>query len=341
MDCLNPRNDEPKKSFFITTKNTPMTPLYPLTNKRIWIAGHRGMVGGALVRRLAAENCTVLTVGRDTVDMRDQSAVRRWIAQEKPDAVIIAAAKVGGILANSQYPADFLYDNLMIASNIIEASAKVGVKKLLFLGSTCIYPKFAPQPIDEESLLTGALEPTNEWYAIAKIAGIKLCQAWRQQHGCDFISAQPTNLYGHGDNFDLSSSHVLPALLRKAHEAKEQNQPTLTVWGSGTPRREFLYVDDLADALIFLLQHYSDSLPLNIGTGEDITIRDLATTITRIVDFQGELAFDTSKPDGTPRKLTSVQRLHALGWKARTGLEEGVASTYQWFLQNAYHNKAA
>ena len=292
------------------------------------------MAGSAIVRRLARENCEILTAPRSALDLMDQAATRAWFADNRPDAVFVAAAKVGGILANNTYPADFLYDNLMIEANVIEAAYRHRVEKLLFLGSSCIYPKFAPQPISEDALLTGSLEPTNEWYAIAKIAGIKLAQAYRKQHGCDFISAMPTNLYGPGDNFDLASSHVLPALLRKAHEAKLAGDPALTIWGSGSPRREFLHVDDLADACIFLMTHYSDEAHVNVGCGEDIPILELAQLIAKIVGFEGEISRDLTKPDGTPRKLLDTSTLERMGWRASIGLEEGIASTYRWFLDH-------
>jgi len=308
---------------------------YALEDKRVWVAGHRGMVGSALVRRLQSENVAeVITVTRDSLDLTQQDQVRKWMEDSKPDAIIVAAAKVGGILANDTYPADFLYENLMIEANIINMAAYLKTEKLLFLGSSCIYPKFARQPITENSLLTGALEPTNEWYAIAKIAGIKLCQAYRKQYGSNFISGMPTNLYGPFDNFDLMSSHVLPALIRKAHNAKEQNEGTLEVWGTGTPKREFLYVEDLADACIFLLKNYAGYDHMNIGYGDDVTIRELAETVNRVVGFDGNLKFDTSKPDGTPRKLMSSERLQSMGWKAKTNLEDGIAKSYQWYLEN-------
>lgn len=300
--------------------------------KRIFVAGHRGMVGGALVRRLAREDCEVLTAGRDTLDLLDQSAVRRWFAAERPDTVILAAAKVGGILVNNDYPADFIYQNLQIATNVIDAAHHADVNRLLNLGSSCIYPKFAEQPIVEESLLTGALEPTNEWYAVAKIAGLKLAEAYRRQYGRDYISGMPTNLYGPGDNYDLAASHVMPALIHKAHLAKERGDISLTIWGSGTPRREFLHVDDCADACIFLLLNYSDALHINIGSGCDITIAELATTVGRIVGFEGEILTDPTKPDGTPRKLMSNARLAAMGWAPEISLEEGIASAYSDFL---------
>jgi GDP-L-fucose synthase len=306
---------------------------YPLAGKRVWVAGHRGMVGSAIVRRLDRENCTVMKEDRAAVDLRRQADVEQWMAKARPQAVFLAAAKVGGILANDRYPGEFLYDNLLIAANIIEAARRAGVEKLLFLGSSCIYPKFAPQPIAEDSLLTGPLEPTNEWYAVAKIAGIKLVESYRIQYGCDFISAMPTNLYGSGDNFDLNSSHVMPALMRKAHEAKLSGAPSMSVWGSGTPRREFLHVDDCADALVFLMRNYSGAGHVNVGSGEDLTIAELARLVAEVVGFHGELDFDSSKPDGTPRKLMSAERLQGLGWKPRIPLREGVSQTYEWFLR--------
>jgi GDP-L-fucose synthase len=305
---------------------------FPFAGRRIWVAGHRGMVGSALCRRLAGEDCTVLTVGRRELDLKDQPAVARWLEASRPDAVFLAAAKVGGILANDSRPAEFLYDNLAIEANIIHAAWTQGVAKLLFLGSSCIYPKLAPQPIAESALLTGPLEPTNQWYAIAKIAGIMLCQAYRRQYGCDFISAMPTNLYGTGDNFDLRSSHVVPALMRKVHEAKLGGADTVSVWGSGTPLREFLHVDDLADALVFLMKTYSDEGHVNVGSGEEIAIRDLARLLAEVVGYRGRFAFDTSLPDGTPRKLLDSGRLRQLGWSAKIGLRQGLASTYRWYL---------
>lgn len=309
--------------------------MFELRSKRVWVAGHRGMVGSALVRRLAAEHCSVLTVGRDVIDMRRQVDVENWMAANKPEVVFLAAAKVGGINANNIYPAEFLYENLMIEANIIHSAYKVGVEKLVFLGSTCIYPKMAPQPIAEESLLTGSLEPTNEWYAIAKIAGIKLCQAYRRQYGCNFIAAQPTNLYGPGDNYDLANSHVLPALLRKAHEAKQRDDATFTVWGSGTPLREFLHVDDLADAVVHLAKNFNSEGHINVGSGQEVSIRHLAEMICAEVGFNGELVFDASKPDGTPRKLCDVSKLKALGWDRARDLETGLAQTYANFLTRA------
>ncbi len=308
--------------------------LFSLSGLRVFVAGHRGMVGSAIVRRLANEQCEVLTAARNELDLLDQAAVRQWMAQERPDVVVIAAAKVGGILGNDSFPADFLYDNLVIEANLIEAAFRNNTRKLLFLGSSCIYPKFAPQPIREDSLLTGPLEPTNEWYAIAKIAGIKLCQAYRRQHGADYISAMPTNLYGPGDNFDLNSSHVLPALIRKAHEAKLSGAESFPIWGSGTPRREFMHVDDLADACIFLLKHYSDAPPVNVSFGSDVTIGELADLVARTVGFAGVVTRDASKPDGTPRKLMDTSRLAGMGWQASIPLEQGITSTYRWFLEN-------
>jgi len=306
--------------------------VYPLNGRRVWVAGHRGMVGSAIVRRLAREDCEILTAGRDEVDLERQDQVERWMARTKPDAIFLAAAKVGGILANDSYPADFLYANLMIEANIIQAAHKTGVGKLLFLGSSCIYPKLAPQPITEDSLLTGPLEPTNEWYAVAKIAGLKLAQAYRKQFGHDFISAMPTNLYGPNDNFDLNSSHVLPALIRKAHEAKAEGRSSLAIWGSGTPRREFLHADDCADALVFLMKTYSGHEHVNVGCGEDITINELATLVCEVIGLKADIIRDASKPDGTPRKLMDSDRLMQLGWSPKIGLREGIADVYRAFL---------
>lgn len=308
--------------------------MYTLRGKRIWIAGHRGMVGSAIARRLGAEDCEVLTVSRQEVDLRNQTDTRAWIEKKKPDAIFLAAAKVGGILANDTFPADFLYDNLIIEANIIHSAWKAGVEKLMFLGSSCIYPKFAPQPITEDALMTGPLEPTNEWYAIAKIAGIKLCDAYRKQHRVDFISGMPTNLYGPGDNFDLNSSHVVPALIRKAHEAKNSGAKSITIWGTGTPRREFLHVDDCADACVHLMKVHSAPGHINIGSGEDITILDLTRLICGIVGFNGEVVQDLSKPDGTPRKLMSAEKLRATSWAPKITLKDGISSVYQWFLAN-------
>lgn len=305
---------------------------YTLEGKRVWVAGHRGMVGSALVRRLERENpAEILTVTRQQVDLVNQAATAHWIEETKPDAVFIPAAKVGGIVANDTYPADFLYDNLMIAANIIHACHTVGVEKLLFLGSSCIYPKFAEQPIVEEALLTGALEPTNEWYAIAKIAGIKLCQSYRRQHGDDFISAMPTNLYGPGDNYNLQTSHVIPALIRKAHEAKLAGAKSMEIWGTGSPMREFLHADDCADALVHLMKVYSDFDHVNVGSGEDLPIKELAELVMEVVGFEGELTHDLSKPDGTPRKLMSADRIRALGWAPSISLKDGLKNAYECF----------
>jgi GDP-L-fucose synthase len=302
---------------------------------RIYIAGHRGMVGSAIVRKLQVDGYTNLIMRTSSeLDLRNQEAVADFFEEEKPEYVFLAAAKVGGILANNIYRAEFLYDNLVIEANIIQSSYKAGVKKLLFLGSSCIYPKMAPQPLKEDYLLTGLLESTNEPYAIAKIAGIKLCEAYRSQYGCNYISAMPTNLYGPNDNYDLQGSHVLPALIRKFHEAKINNQPSVEVWGTGSPRREFLHADDLADACVFLMNGYNDELFVNVGTGEDVTIRELAEAVKDVVGFEGELRWDTSKPDGTPRKLMDVSRIHELGWKHKTELREGLEKTYQDFLAN-------
>src|SRR4051812_42406590 len=302
---------------------------------KIFIAGHRGLVGSALVRTLEAEGFNNLSVrDRAELDLREESAVRRFFAEEKPAVAVLAAAKVGGIKANNDLPVEFLIDNLEVQNNVIQAAYENGVRKLLFLGSSCIYPRQAPQPIPENALLSGPLEPTNEAYAIAKIAGIKLCQAYAREYGANFISAMPTNLYGPNDNFDLLSSHVLPALMRKAHTAKQERQRELVVWGSGNPRREFLHVDDLAAACVYLLANYDSPEIVNIGCGEDISIRELAELICEIVRFEGELAWDSTKPDGTPRKLLDVSKIHALGWRHRIGLREGIARTYEWFLQN-------
>ena len=308
---------------------------YELRGKRIWVAGHKGMVGSAVMRRLASEGCTVITADRSTVDLKRQEQVEAYLRTERPDAIVMAAAKVGGILANNTYPADFLYDNLMIEANIIQAAHEVGVEKFLFLGSSCIYPKLADQPIMEDALLTGPLEETNEWYAIAKIAGIKLAQAYRKQYGHDYISAMPTNLYGPGDNFDLNSSHVMPAIIRKAHEAKLSGAKEIVVWGTGTPMREFLHCDDCADALVFLLKTYSGHEHVNVGSGTDVTILELTQLVCKIVGFEGEIVHDLSKPDGTPRKLMSADKLRAMGWAPIISLEDGIKSTYGWFLEKA------
>ena len=308
---------------------------YSLEGKKVWVAGHRGMVGGAVTRRLASENCEILLAGREIVDLCDQGAVQEWVSTNSPDCIVVAAAKVGGIHANNSAPVDFLQNNLVIQSNILAAAHENAVQRLLFLGSSCIYPKFADQPIREDSLLTGSLEPTNEWYAIAKIAGIKLCQAYRKQYGRDWISAMPTNLYGPGDNYDLETSHVLPALLRKFHEAKESGASQVTLWGSGAPLREFLHCDDLADALVFVLKEYSEFEHINVGSGSEVTIRELAETIANVVGYDAELVFDASKPDGTPRKLMDSSRLHSLGWDAARSLRQGITDTYADWLSSS------
>lgn len=305
-----------------------------LQGRKVWIAGHRGMVGSALVRRLGREACEIITTSRQEVDLRRQSDVDVFLQARRPDIVVIAAAKVGGILANNTYPVDFLLENLQIETNVFDASHRAGVTRLLFLGSSCIYPKLAPQPITEDSLLTGSLEPTNEWYAVAKIAGIKLAQAYRRQFGLNYISAMPTNLYGPGDNFDLNSSHVLPALIRKAHQAKLENAPEVVIWGTGKPRREFLHVDDCADALVFLLKNYSGDEHVNVGFGDDLEIGELAELVCSVVGYKGKVAHDLSKPDGTPRKLMSNTKLVSMGWKPSIALRDGVASVYEWFLAN-------
>jgi GDP-L-fucose synthase len=313
--------------------DTPSRPVEK--SEKIFVAGHRGLVGSALVRKLAQDGfAEIVTRHRSELDLRNAGDVARFFAQEKPALVIFAAAKVGGIKANNDLPVEFLLDNLQVQNNVIRAAYDTGVRKLLFLGSSCIYPKHAPQPIPEEALLTGPLEPTNEAYAIAKIAGIKLCQAYAREYGANFISAMPTNLYGPNDNFDLLSSHVLPALLRKAHIAKCEGNRELVVWGSGQPRREFLHVDDLAAACLFLLEKYDSPGIINVGCGEDISIRELAELICDVVGFKGELAWDTTKPDGTPRKLLDVSKMHALGWRQRIPLREGITRTYEWFLEN-------
>ena len=306
---------------------------YNLAGKRVFVAGHNGMVGRALVRRLASTGSELQTVERRSVDLRDQAQTAAWFAENRPQAVFLAAAKVGGILANATRPAEFIYENLVIETNLIEAARQAQVEKLLFLGSSCIYPKFAAQPIREEALLTGALEPTNEWYALAKIAGIKLCQAYRQQYGCNFISVMPTNLYGPHDNFDLQTSHVLPALLKKTHLAKQAGAAELPIWGTGTAQREFLHVDDLADACVFLMERYAGAGHLNIGTGTDVAINELAERIAGIIGWRGRFVHELDKPDGTPRKLLDVSKLTELGWQARIGLEDGLRTTYEWFLQ--------
>jgi len=306
---------------------------FPLAGKRVWVAGHRGMVGSAIVRRLEREGCAqIICVDRRTLDLCNQAEVNQWMSANLPEVIFLAAAKVGGIQANDAFAAEFIYENLLIEANIIHAAKRFGVSKLLFLGSSCIYPKLAPQPIAEEALLTGPLEPSNQWYAIAKIAGIRLCQAYRKQYGCDFISAMPTNLYGPGDSYDLNSSHVIPALIRKAHEAKKRGAPSMEIWGTGTPRREFLHADDCADALVFLMKTYSGAEHVNVGSGVDQTIEEIAQTVMKVVGFDGDLTRDLSKPDGTPRKLMSGERLRAMGWSPRVALEDGLLSAYQEWL---------
>jgi GDP-L-fucose synthase len=304
-------------------------------HSRIFVAGSRGLVGSAIVRRLEAAGATrILTATREQLDLRDQAAVNYWFRANRPEFVYLVAGTVGGIFANSSRPAEFIYDNMLIHATVVHAAHQYGVKKLLYLGSSCIYPRMAPQPMKEEHLLTGLLEPTNEPYALAKIAGIKLCEAYRRQYGANFISAMPTNLYGPNDNFDLTQSHVLPALIRKFHEAKQARTPEVTIWGTGNPRREFLHVDDLADACVFLMEHYDDLGHINVGTGEDLSIRELAEALKSAIYPEAILRFDTSKPDGPPRKLLDVSRLHALGWRHRIGLRDGLASTYDWFLRH-------
>lgn len=312
-----------------------MADAFPLAGKRVYVAGHRGMVGAACARRLAEAGCEVLAAPRETVDLRRQSEVEAFMAEARPDAVVVAAARVGGILANDTYPADFLYDNLMIEANLIEAAHRAGVGRLLFLGSSCIYPREAPQPIREDALLTGPLEPTNEWYAVAKIAGIKLCEAYRRQYGADYISAMPCNLYGFNDYYHPENSHVIPALMRRFHEAAQRGDDAVTCWGTGTPRREFLNVDDLADACVFLLRHYSDYGHLNVGTGADVTIRELAETIAAVTGFGGRLEWDASKPDGTMLKCMDISRIRAVGWAPKISLREGLEQTFAWFREQA------
>lgn len=306
-------------------------------NSKIYIAGHKGMVGSAVWRALEAAGYTnLIGFGSKELDLRNQQAVKDMVLEQQPDVIIDAAAKVGGILANNNYPYQFLMDNMLIQNNLIEASLHVDLKKFIFLGSSCIYPKMAPQPLKEEYLLTGPLEPTNEWYAIAKISGVKLCEAIRKQYGKDYVSLMPTNLYGPFDNFDLQTSHVLPAMIRKFHDAKENGNAAVTLWGSGTPMREFLHVDDLAQGVLFALENKLPEHLYNVGTGEDLTIKELAETIQKAVGHEGEIIWDSSKPDGTPRKLMDISKMHALGWKHKTGLQEGISNTYSWFLEN--HN---
>lgn len=308
--------------------------MFNLEDKKIWVAGHKGLVGQALLRALSHERCQIITVERQHLDLRHQGAVQDWMQAHKPDVVFLAAAKVGGISANASFPAEFLRDNLVIASNIIHASYQTSVQKLLFLGSSCIYPKHSAQPITEEALLTGPLEPTNQWYAIAKIAGLMMCQAYREQYGCDFICAMPTNLYGPYDRFDPATSHVIPSLIYKFHQAKKLRSPTITLWGSGTPKREFLHVDDLASALVMLMRHYSEKEPVNIGCGKDITIKELSSMIASVVGYQGEILFDTAMPDGSPRKLLDISKITALGWRHTIDLEAGIGTTYDWYIKN-------
>ncbi len=308
---------------------------YDLRNKRVWVAGHRGMVGSAIVRRLKGEQCEIITVRRDAVDLTRQDDVNAWLNEQKPDAIFVAAATVGGIQANNTRPAEFLYDNLVIETNIIHAAKFAGVEKLLFLGSACIYPRLAAQPMAEDALLTGPLEPTNEWYAIAKIAGIKLCDAYRQQYGCDFISAMPNNLYGPGDNFDLESGHVVPAPIRKIHEAKIDNSPIVSIWGTGKPLREFMFVDDCADAIVFLMKRYSAEGHVNMGSGQEVSVGELARQIAEVIGFKGDFDFDTSRPDGMPRKLLDVSLITKLGWRAKTSLKDGLQKSYRWFVDQS------
>jgi GDP-L-fucose synthase len=307
---------------------------FDLTGKRVWVAGHRGMAGGAIARRLQRENCEIVTADRSELDLLRQADVHAWMANKKIDAVFLAAATVGGIMANVTRPAEFLYENLVIEANVIRAAKSAGVKKLLFLGSSCIYPRMAEHPLREEALLTGALEPTNEWYAIAKIAGIKLCAAFRRQYGCDFVSVMPTNLFGPGDRYDAENGHVVAALIMKIHAARVANSATVELWGSGTPKREFLFTEDLADACVFVLKNYSDELFLNVGTGRDMTILELAESIARVAGWKGTFTFDRSKPDGMPRKVMDVSRLRALGWSAQTPFDEGIKQAYDWYVAN-------
>ena len=314
--------------------------LFSLAGRRVFVAGHRGMVGSALMRRLDSEPCQLLTVTRRELDLRRQAETEVWFQRARPDVVFVAAATVGGILANDTRPAEFLYDNIMIAGNVIESARLVGVKKLLYLGSSCIYPRLAPQPIPEDALLSGPLEPTNQWYGVAKIAGLKLCAGYRRQHGCDFISAQPTNLYGPHDNYDLRASHVVPALLAKIHRAKVEGAAEVEIWGTGKPRREFLHVDDLADALVFLMHYYSDEQQVNIGWGQDQTIAELAAMIAEVVGFKGRFRYANDRPDGAPQKVLDVSRLTGMRWRPRIGLREGLAHAYQWYVENAVEKAA-
>jgi GDP-L-fucose synthase len=315
----------------VAAASGPAEAKFPLVGKRVWVAGHRGMVGSAIARRLQREGCEVVTTNHERVDLTRQSDTEQWMTKTRPQVIFVAAARVGGIHANESYPADFIYDNLMIEANIVNAAYNIGIEKLMFLGSSCIYPRDAHQPIAESALLTGRLEPTNEWYAVAKIAGIKLCQAYRRQHGADFISVMPTNIYGPGDNFHPENSHVPAALLRRFHEAKLARQREVVVWGSGKPRREFMYVDDAADAFVFIMKHYSGENHINVGTGSDITIGEFAQRIRSVVDYDGAIVFDTRRPDGIPRKVMDVSALRHLGWSAPTSLEVGLERYYEWF----------
>jgi len=316
-------------------------PLFEIRGRRVFVAGHSGMMGSAIVRRLAGAECQILVAEHQTLDLTDQRATEEWFADNEPEAVFLAAGRVGGIHANQTFPADFISDNLAIALNVIRAAHRYGVKKLLALGSSCIYPKLAPQPMMENALLTGSLDPSNEWYAVAKIAAIKLCEAYRRQHGCDFISVMPTNLYGRNDNYHPQNSHVPAALIRRFHEAKMTGAPSVTVWGSGMPRREFLYADDAADACIFTMRHYSRTEFLNVGTGKDITIREFAELVREVVGYDGEIIFDRSRPDGTPRKLLDVTKMSELGWTASTRLRDGLAQAYADFVEAASRSDTA
>ncbi len=313
---------------------------FDLSGKRVWVAGHRGMAAAAIARRLASEHCEIVTAARSELDLLRQADVHTWLAEQKIDAVFLAAATVGGIMANTTRPAEFLYENLVIETNVIHAAKCAGVKKLLFLGSSCIYPRMAEQPMKEEALLTGALEPTNEWYAIAKIAGIKLCAAYRRQYGCDFVSVMPTNLYGPGDRYDAENGHVVAALIMKIHAARMANSPAVELWGSGTPTREFLFTEDLADACVFVMKNYSEELFLNVGTGREMTILELAESIARVAGWKGAFTFDRSKPDGMPRKVMDVSRLQGLGWSAQTPFDDGIRQAYDWYVARVA-NRAA
>jgi GDP-L-fucose synthase len=315
---------------------------YSLSGKRVWVCGHNGMVGSAIVRRLRnEENVDILTTERTEVDLVDQASVQKWVSQNKPDAIFLAAAKVGGIHANNSYPADFIYLNTMIAANVIHAAYKNAIEKLLFLGSSCIYPKMAPQPIKENALLTGPLEPTNQWYAIAKISGIMMAQAYRAQYGCDFISAMPTNLYGPNDNFHMENSHVIPAIIQKVHNAKINNEPTIEIWGTGKIYREFMHADDCADGLVFLMKNYSQDEHINVGAGDDVTILELTETIMKVVGYEGEIIHDLTKPDGPPKKMMDNSKLSNMGWSPHYRLEEGLRHAYDWFLGNVEHLRKA